>query len=317
MNIIKTRSLLSRKEEVVKKIKEFKNVKEIEKQYIFLLKLLINDNTNKEWLLIYLDFINKNEEQLRKLFSNKFEEFKDELDYYSLVFTKDENQKYFNLSKASTKEELFNFLNLILNLDSSCSNDIKNFENILNSCEKYFENNSLFNMPIDFPNEQLFYYRNNNLIKLYLKNISIAIKEIKTIEKEDNEENESQKYNKEEMTQKLIKRELIDIQRKLQMCINALQNLNDKEKINYLIILLIKSSSFEEFNYGYNLITSNKIMDSDVNDYLSEIDKKNEKEKKKIKSKINKIDKINYQDLCLKNIELSDDIFNYEYYKMN
>ena len=347
LNIIKTRSLLSRKEEVEKKIKEFKNIKEIKKQYIFLVKLLINDNTNKELLIIYLNFLKKNEKQLKVLFNNNIEEFNDELNYYSLVFTKEENKEYFNISKASPKEEFFNFLNSILNLNSINVNDVGKFENILNSCENCFDNISYFNMPIDFSNEQLFYYRNNNVFKFYLKNLSLAIKnkEKENEDKKENEEDEDDEENEEyeeienvkegtgnkstkeekqkkdnteeEMNIEILRREMNNIQKKLQLCFNDLKNLNDTEKINYLIILIIKSSSFEEFNYGYNLITSDKIKDSDLNDYLSEIEKKKEKEKKKIKTKINKIDKINYQYLCLKNIEISDEILNYEYYKMN
>lgn len=352
LNIIKTRNLLLRKEEVEKKIKEFKSIKGIKEQYIFLVKLLINDNTNKELLLIYLNFIKKNEKKLIGIFNNNVEEFNDELDYYSLIFTKDENKNYFNISQFSPKEELFNFLDSILSLNSNNLNDIKKFENILNSCEKYFDNISYFNMPIDFSNEQFFYYRNNNLIKYYLKNLSIIIKnkdnESKNEENEENEseneedeeneeieenesvkegkrnkfekeENEKKKENKgDEKNQEIIKRELTNIQNKLKLCIDAVKNLNDPEKINYLIILIIKSSSFEEFTYGYNLITSNKIKDSDLNNYLSEIEqKRKEKEKNKIKSKISKIAQINYQYLCLKNIELSDEIYNYEYYKKN
>ena len=230
---------------------------------------------------------------------------------------------------------------MILNLNSNNINDINKFENILNSCEKYFDNISYFNMPLDLSNEEFFYYRNINLIKYHLKNLSIAIKN-KDIEKENEEyeedeedenigENENIKENignksgkeenekkENEGNQERIKRQLNNYQKKLKLCINSLENLNNTEKINYLIILIIKSSSFEEFSIGYNLITSKNITDSDLNDYLCQINtKKNEKEKTLIKSKINKIDKLNIQYLCLKNIELSDEIFNYEYYKKN
>ena len=350
LNIIKTRNLLSRKEEVEKKIKEFKNIKEIKEQYIFLVKLLINDNTNKKLLLIYLNFIKKNENKLREIFNNNIDEFSDELDYYSLVFTKEEKKMYFNISQASNKEEFYSFLNSILKLNSNNFTDINKFENILNSCEKDFVINSYFNMPIDLSNEEFFYYRNKNLIKYYLKNLSISIinkdnqseneedEENEPIEeninieettrnisekdekdkKDEKEEKEEKEKKNEERNQQIIKNQLNNIQKKLQLCMNALNTLNNTEKINYLIILIIKSSSIEEFVYGYNLITSNKITDSELNDYLAQIEiHKEEKEKKIIKSKINKIDKINYKYLCLKNIELSDDILNYEYYKKN
>ena len=50
------KTFLSRKKIVEDNVKEFQSLKGINQKYIFLLKLLLHDNTNKNLLILYLNF---------------------------------------------------------------------------------------------------------------------------------------------------------------------------------------------------------------------------------------------------------------------
>lgn len=255
---IKKKSFLSRKKMVEDNLIQFENIEEINQKYIFLIKLLLNDNSNKNLLRKYLNFLKNNENQLEIIFNGNIEKYYDELDYYSKVFNKEENKIYFNIETKDQKEDLFILLNNLLSFDE---NDIQKFENYLIECKNSFENISYFNIPIDFSNEELFYYRNINLIKYYLKNLYLEI--LKNIEEKKIFENKNiateNKKNIEKEKQRFLKLELNKIQNNIKLSINYLKNQKDVKKINALIILLIFNSSNKEFEYGYNLISSNKI----------------------------------------------------------
>ena len=63
----------------------FKSIKE---EYMFYLNLLIKDETNPDLLLRYLFFLKDNENNLEKE-NLLHEKFKNELEYYSIFFEKD------------------------------------------------------------------------------------------------------------------------------------------------------------------------------------------------------------------------------------
>ena len=90
-------------------------------------------------------------------------------------------------------------------------------------------------------------------------------------------------------------------------------NLFNPDKIRYIMILLVQSTNIKEFDFGYNLITSEKMEKKDI----AEFKKKNEIEKK-YNIKYEK----NYDYICLNNLDIyprdlvySKKIYNYEYYK--
>ena len=267
---IKKVSLLKRKNKVDKDLKVIEEIKDIKEKYISLLKLLINDNTNKNLLIKYLKFLEKNENYLRILYKNNFEEYKNERDYYSKVFTAEEYKKHFNSTKVSQKNELITLLERILGYNGDKQDDLKKFENFLKECEKYFENIIYFNMPIDFSNQELMYYKNINLLKDYFKN-----KYEKTRENYYNNDNDN----------KLIKENinpiLSNFQNKLKLCINDLRTLTDLHKINILINLLTSIEDDKEFTGCYKYISSGtgdiniikNLNDSYINEYLNEFEK--------------------------------------------
>ena len=231
---IKKKSFLIRKNIVEDNIKHFQSIIGINEKYIFLLKLLLHDNTNKNLLILYLTFLKENENELETIFNGNIEKYDTELKYYSKVFNGEENKRFFKAERKGQKYELIIFLNNILSLNENNSVDIQKFENYLNECNNSFENISYFNMPIDFSNEELFYYRNINLIKYYLKNLYIEIKKnIENEEKNSVENNEKENYevltteikiNSEKEKQKLLKLELKKIKSNIKLCINDINN---------------------------------------------------------------------------------------------
>ena len=87
-------------------IKKFKSIKE---EYMFYLKLLINDETNIKLLKKYLLFLKKNETMLEKE-ELPYEKFYDELRYYSVFFEKKELKENFGCDFESEKIKLINLL---------------------------------------------------------------------------------------------------------------------------------------------------------------------------------------------------------------
>ena len=101
LNEVKKRSFLVRKELVknyVEKQKNKKNKNEnnidinenIKEKYIHLLILLINDDTNKDLLKEYLNFLKRNDTELENIYEDYYEKFKDEFNYYFLIFDTEE-----------------------------------------------------------------------------------------------------------------------------------------------------------------------------------------------------------------------------------
>ena len=254
---VKKRSFLDRKEKVVKNIEQIKNINDIKQKYISLLCLIINDNTNTELLKEYLDFMNKNKDELKNIFKGYFEDFQNELDYFSKAFIVEENIFNLKTKEKSQKEEFNDFMEGISKLDKDNDNDIDKFENNLIGYDTYFKNISYFNMPIDFSNEQLFYYRNINIIKYHLKYLYDEIKDdikskIDKIKDNDNEKIEQIKKSK----KKSLKNEVDKISTNIKICIQDLKNINDKKRINEIIISLIYSSNKEMFEFCYKYLMS-------------------------------------------------------------
>ena len=146
--------LLIKKEELIKKEKgeeDLKLFKSIKEEYMFLLNLLIKDETNKELLKRYLFFLKKNEFDLEKE-KIPYETFKNELEYYSIFFEKKELIELFQSEYKSQKEILINLLNDYMN--NIKNKTIEKFkEEIKNKIKVRY-----FNQPISFKFIELIYY---------------------------------------------------------------------------------------------------------------------------------------------------------------
>ena len=146
-------NLEQKKIKIINGIKNYNNEDSANKQYIFLLKLHIQDNTNKDLLKLYLNFLKNNKEFLEKEY-NTIENFDCEYSKYKVVFTPDEIKKYFKLEKISEKNKFFN---LLLKIKSE-----QNFDKIIENCNNIYL--GLFNQGIEFSNQELYWFRNRELI---------------------------------------------------------------------------------------------------------------------------------------------------------
>ena len=252
LNEVKKRSLLERKKKVEKEFINYNNNKNIDEKYIFLLKLLINDNTNKNVLETYLTLIKEKGEELKDSFKDNFEEFKNEFNLFSKVFSDKDNLSIFHIEVKSLKTEFINFLNRISSLKEYDENDIIKFENDLKESNKYLENVSYFNMPINISNEQLFYYKNINVIKNYLKNVYEIIN--KNIKKESKKIRDGKSEVIKDKKKNLLKFELDKISSNIKLCIDNFRNSKDYNILNELIIALYFAPDKELFSVCYKYI---------------------------------------------------------------
>jgi len=284
---VKKRSFLERKRKVKENMQYYSNIKDIKEKYIFLLILLINDNTNKVLLKEYLDLLKKNNEELKNIYNKYFEEYKDELNYYSIIFTFEECESNFNLKIKSQKDEFFDYIDKFKDLKKDNDDDIKKYENYLSEINKSLEQISYFNIPLDINNEQLFYYRALNLIKFNLKNIYEEIKKLvedfsKKIKDKEPHLTENEKNLKINNYKKSLLNSGLDlISSNLKLCYNDLKNSNNFSLINEIIIILNTSSDKEDFNCCYKYLTSAKkninILQQDKDEFIRAFFKYKEK----------------------------------------
>ena len=110
-------SLQERKIFVAEQLNENQEFNNIVEEYIYYIKLILRDNTNKKLLEKYLKFLKKNESELQKTFPN-LDDFQNEVRFYKVFFNKDDYYKIFQLQKEkSEKEELIDFLTQFKNLN--------------------------------------------------------------------------------------------------------------------------------------------------------------------------------------------------------
>ena len=169
---------LLEKEELKKKEKgkgkgkgELKLFKSIKEEYMFLLNLLIKDETNKELLKRYLLFLKKNEIDLEKE-KIPHEKFKDELEYYSIFFEKKELVELFQSEYKSQKEILVNLLN-----DYMYNIKQKTLEKFKEQTKKNIKQR-YFNQPLSFKFKELIYYDSIIDISYDIENLEINKEEI-------------------------------------------------------------------------------------------------------------------------------------------
>ena len=321
LELIKTRDIFIRKEIVKNKIKSIMEIKsnsnslkDIRANFIFILKLLVNDNTNKELVILYLKFLKENQENLKKIFNDNTEDYNEEVNYYLNIFNKNEAEKYFNINKKSQKENLFSLMVELSNKNYS------EFVCYLNNLKNYYKNSIKYNMPPDFENEEYYFFRNIHVIKYSLYNF---YRDIKGEDEEDEIINEKDKQDKKEQIM-----EGLNI---LKYKINKTIEFNNHKKLNLkefeiLLIILIQGSQKEEIEFNLNLLGTKEVTLEDIKHYINQ-NKDENKNKKLVTVENDKVvisEKIikKYQYLCLNNLNLynnnyyfSKKIYNYHYYK--
>ena len=311
LEIIKTRNLFKRKEHVKKNIDKIDKKTNINEKYIFILTLLVNDNTNIDLIMKYLQFLKELEndekklENLKKYLNNDIEEYKNELDYYINIIPKNIYQNLNEENKISQKDNIINFFE-----------EFKNWEiNNINDFEKYLKDSIYinkkiihYNMPTSFENEEYFIYGYYLVISNILKNLYQNTK-AQSIVKEENE-----------IANEVLK--IVDILKyNMGRTLTYIKNNElELEILQYLFILTIQGLDKTEYDFSFNIITSKKIKVEDIDKFNESSEEKIILEKDKIIWK-NKNYK-NYENLCLNNFKLyqgnsyySKKLYNYEYYK--
>ena len=163
-------NLEQKKFNVIDGIKKYNNQDSINDQYIYLLKLIIQDNTNKDLLKLYLNFLKQNKGFLAKEYKS-VENFECEYSKYKVAFTPEEIRENFQLEKISEKEEFFNFLEKI-----KSEND---FDKIIDNIKDI--ELGIFNQGIEFSNRELFWFRNKELVVYALLKLKYDNKQFEKI----------------------------------------------------------------------------------------------------------------------------------------
>ena len=156
--------LKDKKNQVENILKNYEENNEIEMNYYKLIKLIIKDNTNKNLIVKYLHFLEKIDTKFQV-----FENFQKEYEYYRIVFTNEELIKYkFNGNKVSERELFFDLINTIITLNINKMVEKNKFYEEIKTKLKTIQ---IFNQPIEFTNEELYWYRNRIIIYFSLKKI--------------------------------------------------------------------------------------------------------------------------------------------------
>lgn len=217
-------SLEDKKNMVVNELTKFKKNKEnnVNLIYLSLIKMLIKDNTNKELIIEYLNFLKINEKNIT--ISNNIS-FEEEFNYFKILFKKEELPNY-NLKKNfSEKENFINLLKEILTINEKNLNEYSiKIKNFLKNCQK-------FNQPINYEQTELYWFRNIFVVYFSLKNIIL---------------NESYFSLMKNAIKKIIKKNLF----------NKNYILNNKEFITFLIMLIVLPEPEIYVEYNLNLIES-------------------------------------------------------------
>ena len=233
MNIFKRKKIAINKynsfikNENINKKEDDENIKD---KYIKIMCLLLIDNTNKDIVKLYLNFIKNNSNFIKK---NKLLSYEKEINNYKIIFTVNEMKQIEKDIKKKSQKDIF--LDYILSLSKKIEKKI-NFEigkSIKDSAARELNNLFLFNTPIEFDNDELIYYKN-------YYNIIYETSKQKDVEIEDYLEN------KKNVIKYILKKDLY----------NNKNITSNKDKMNLLNIYLLKESisndSKEEGTVNFN-----------------------------------------------------------------
>ena len=260
------KSLKQKKLEVSNQIMDFHiNENNLNTTYKDFIKMIIKDNTNKDLITKYLIFLKENENKIDFPFIVRFE---DEYNYYKIMFAKDELvMNKFESKNFSEKDLFINFLDSILEIDINNSDFFVNIEQTL-------KNTQLFNQPITFDNQELYWHRNMFIIYTSLKNINDMKPEKKRTDTLQLMKNCIKKVS----NRNLFKKKYI---------------LNDKKLLTSLISLIALPLKDDYCDFNLNLIESKDpdiVQDKSIKLNFSSINEK--------------IEKTTSPGLCLKNVAM-------------
>ena len=232
--------------EYIKNRSKNKEQKDFIQEYIELMHLILLNETNKDIVILYLNFLKDNEISIR---NNNLMSFKEEIKKYKLLFTIDEiNNIEKGIKEESEKEKFISFLTKLSKVNNN--NKVKIIYKEIENESKLIK---YFNYPIEFSNQELFYY------KLYVLLI-MSIKKIK-----DNNSISNNIKN-----QYILDRSGVA---KLVLTKKILENeniINNEDKMNILILLIlydVLDKKGESVNFN-RLLQTEKAEYKDIKDYI-------------------------------------------------
>lgn len=215
-------NLKQKKNNVMINLRNYSSRENIKEEYYHLLELIIQDNTNKQLINKYLNFLKNNQNNINN-FKIYYENYTNELEHYKILFDKNELKN--DLKEIKIKSEKENFIDYITYLLQK--NDIDDVKSNIDS-SKF----GLFNQNIDFnKNIEAYWYRNKMLVFYALKKFQI------------NEFN-LMKY----CINQIFKKELFEKD----------YIINNKQKLTFLIICMVLPQKKKICDYNLNLINSVK-----------------------------------------------------------
>ena len=219
----------------IKKQKErYLTDKEIKEQYIKIYELLLLNDTDKDIVKLYLDFIEQNSDFIKKYKRENFEQKKKK---YKILFEVKER-------KDKHKSEKDNFINYLISLSKAVD-----YKKIFNAAKEEYKNIYHFNYPIEFSNSELFYY------KLYIILISeIAMKS--DINWKD------YIIQKKQIAKMILEKKIF----------NEINIINYEDKMNILIILIVFDAlDYNEESINFNrLLYSDNVTYNQLKSILNE-----------------------------------------------
>ena len=271
------------------KKRENKKYKNFLEEYIDIIELLFLNDTNKIIVTLYLDYIEKKNKNIK---AYNLKTFSEEINKYKILFTVDEFKKIKkNIKIKSEKENFIEYLQKLNEIQNDA--DVKE---IFVQCEKEAKQIKYFNYPIEFSNQELFYY------KLY----ALLIVQIDSVSKDNDYSDEDRRdyiFNKKKVANIIITENVLNN-----------DNIVKNEDKMYLLITFILFDDLEQKNESINL---NRLLQTEKADYnkleeyinknkIGELAKiyDNDKKLKEIHLKLydREIIEINLNDVCIKNL---------------
>ena len=276
--------------------------KDFMEEYLEIVELVFLNDTDKNIIELYLGFIKINEESIKVNDLNTFEE---EIKKYKLLFTVGEMNKIKKGIKIQSEKE--NFINFLKNLSNIKEKD---FKDLYNQIETDVKSIKYFNYPIEFPNQELFYYK---FYVLLINQINEIYKDPKYTEEDKNDFIK----NKKAVANLIIKNKVLENEKII----------NDEDKMNLLILFILYEKlddNGESINFN-RLLQTEKVNYEDLKKYIEnkkigEINEISNEKHKIFYLKFTDDDKIieikEGDDICQKNLNKEklnyiDDIYKY------
>ena len=212
-------------------------------EYTQIIELLLLNETDKRFVRIYLSFLKENGAMIKNLGWNTYNE---EINKYKIIFTKDELD---GIEKGiKTKSERIKFIEFIDKLSKINEN---NFDSIyIQACN---ENIKFFNYPIEFSNQELFYY------KLYILLI-MGINSVTNNKDISNDDKKLYILEKSKIAKIVIREKILENK----------EIIDNEDKMNILIILLLYEyldNNGESINFN-RLLQTKKVNNKELCQYI-------------------------------------------------